>query len=454
VPRHARSAAADRDGAAQHRYRGIDAVRRHPALSPMASQARLHEARAGNNCPPSGWAVVASDGTIHLNPDRSGTPGDWSWAIAHCLLHLGFGHLDEGGREERSGKGEGGFDLAWNLACCLTVNRFLEHLGSGLQLGLAAETTPYGQLAETSRGEVFLARRLRELGTDLNLSGVGVGGPDGDLLRTGPVMPVMPAVSPAVPLRNGWAELLAAGLARVAGDAVDTAGGASRRRKTAWRQALDWFMANYPLIGAIADAFTLIDDADVCHAHGVRVAAVSPAAAELYVNPLYPLTDGERRFVIAHELLHAGLRHDTRAEWRDPWLWNVACDYVINGWLVEMGVGESPDSALYDRALRGMSAEEVYDRIVTDRRLRKLATLRGVGLADVLPHPLPRGPADPVRGVDLDEFYRRSLADGLGHHQARGRGTLPAGLVEEIRTLARPPVPWDVQLASRSMPHR
>ncbi|MGH3249154.1 MAG: DUF2201 family putative metallopeptidase [Trebonia sp.] len=389
MARHARTAAADRDEAARLRYWGIDAVRRHPALSPLANQARLHEARAGNLCPPSGWAVVASDGAIHLNPDRSGTPGDWSWAIAHCLLHLGFGHLEEGGREEHSGRGEAGFDLAWNLACCLTVNRFLERLGAGLQLGLAAETTSYDQLAEMSRGEAFLARRLRELGTDLNLSGVGVGGPDGDLLHTGPATPA----TLALPRGNDWPELLATGLARVAGDAVDatvdTTGGASRRRKSAWQQALDWFRANHPLIGAIADAFTLVEDADVCHAHGVRVAAVSPAAAELYVNPLYPLADGERRFVIAHELLHAGLRHDTRAEWRDPWLWNVACDYVINGWLVEMGVGESPDSALYDRALRGMSAEEVYDRIAADRRLRKLATPRGVGLADVLPHPLP-----------------------------------------------------------------
>jgi hypothetical protein len=34
---------------------------------------------------------------------------------------------------------------------------------------------------------------------------------------------------------------------------------------------------------------------------------------------------------------------------RDPYLWNVACDYVINGWLVEMGLGELPKvGAIYD----------------------------------------------------------------------------------------------------------
>ena len=49
--------------------------------------------------------------------------------------------------------------------------------------------------------------------------------------------------------------------------------------------------------------------------------------------------------------------------------------------------------------------------------------------------------------MDLDEFYRRSLADGLRYHPGRGRGLLPAGLIEEIRALAQPPVPWDVELA-------
>lgn len=159
------------------------------------------------------------------------------------------------------------------------------------------------------------------------------------------------------------------------------------------------------------------------------------------------MTQPERRFVIAHELLHAGLRHDTRAGDRDPWLWNVACDYVINGWLVQMQIGHQPDGLLHDKSLQGLSAEEVYDRIVTDaRRLRKVATLRGVGVGDVLPGRLTR-PQERTEGVDLDEFYRRSLQDGIEYHSSQSRGLLPAGLVEEIRALGQPPVPWDVDLA-------
>ncbi len=135
----------------------------------------------------------------------------------------------------------------------------------------------------------------------------------------------------------------------VAGGVTESLTGAGDSgRKTPWRLALSWFISSYPLLGALAAAFKLVEDAEVCRLHGIAVAAISPAAAELYVNPLCGFDDGERRFVIAHELLHAGLRHDTRGGGRDPWLWNVACDYVINGWLAEMAVGDLPDSALYD----------------------------------------------------------------------------------------------------------
>ncbi|HWT76632.1 MAG TPA: hypothetical protein VN258_18185, partial [Mobilitalea sp.] len=71
-----------------------------------------------------------------------------------------------------------------------------------------------------------------------------------------------------------------------------------------------------------------------------------------------------------------------------------------------------------------MNAEAIYDRIVTDMRTyRKLATLRGVGLGDILP-----GQRSSSADMDLDAFYRRALAQGLSYHQEQGRGYLPEGL--------------------------
>lgn len=50
-------------------------------------------------------------------------------------------------------------------------------------------------------------------------------------------------------------------------------------------------------------------------------------------------------------------------------------------------------------------------------------------------------------GMSLDEFCRSALSQGLEYHQKKGRGLIPAGLVEEIRALSMPPIPWDVELA-------
>ncbi|MBV9280706.1 MAG: hypothetical protein JOZ41_11530 [Chloroflexi bacterium] len=80
------------------------------------------------------------------------------------------------------------------------------------------------------------------------------------------------------------------------------------------------------------------------------------------------------------------------------------------------------------------------------RRYRRLATLRGVGLTDVIEQRPPDWWRHPD-GLALDDFYRRCLSQGLLYHQDQGRGTLPASLIEEIRALAQPPIPWDVELA-------
>jgi hypothetical protein len=53
-------------------------------------------------------------------------------------------------------------------------------------------------------------------------------------------------------------------------------------------------------------------------------------------------------------LLHAGLCHANRCGARDFFLWNAACDFAVNGWLIEMAVGTPPGRGfLHDPALKG-----------------------------------------------------------------------------------------------------
>jgi hypothetical protein len=257
--------------------------------------------------------VVTSLGFVYLHPRRRGEPEEWAWVVAHCLLHLGFGHL---ARERLPGwraaaglpsvRDSGAFDVAWNLAACVTVNRFLSHLKIGRPPEGLGGPTDHDHLAGAADGEGPFAERLRSLGIPLYLGGAGTAGPDGDLRWAG-------VPSPRTwPGPANWPDLLGSGLASAVGAAVDIAGGVAGSlageggRKTPWRQALNWFISSYPLLGALAAAFKLVQDAEVSRLHGIRVAAISPAAAELYVNPLCGLAGGEYRFVIAHELLTPG----------------------------------------------------------------------------------------------------------------------------------------------------
>jgi predicted metal-dependent peptidase len=207
-------------------------------------------------------------------------------------------------------------------------------------------------------------------------------------------------------------------------------------------RARRWLISHYPLLGSLLTQFELVEDAEVCERMDISIAAVQISTGEIYINPRRQLSLEQAKFVVAHEVLHAGLNHSSRRQGRDPYLWNVACDFVINDWLVNMNVGVPPDGGLlFDEELRGWAAEDIYLRLAADLRVRRrLCTLRGNDV-DML---------DDRAGAfftDREEFCRRALLQGLDYHQAAGRGSLPAGLVEAIRTLNQPAIPWQAKLA-------
>ena len=238
------------------------------------------------------------------------------------------------------------------------------------------------------------------------------------------------------------------GVIEASSDAVRKASGVKRRYWTKADQAKEWFINHYPLLGGMAVPFQIIEDIQICYREEISIAAIDVEQGEIYINPSANLSYEEMKFVLAHELLHAGLQHQKRCQGRDPYLWNVACDYVINSWLVELGIGNMPDQGLlYDKVYQNWSAESIYEELIKEiRKSRKLNTFRGYGRGDILEG----GTGKKVTAygrITLDEFCRNALSQGLEYHTSSGRGYLPAGLIEEIRALAMPPIPWDVELA-------
>ncbi|MFE5141144.1 hypothetical protein ACFRDV_26285 [Streptomyces fagopyri] len=417
-----------KDPAGEAFAEGMRQVRANRALAAIGFSTCRQEDCAAS--PRQGLVRVDSDGVLHVHPTRRAEPAEWAWAVAHGVIHLGFGHVPAAtGRREQPDRHE----LA---ARCAVVNRFL--------LGFPVGSTPEDLPPSYPDGdEEQLAARWRREGIPAAYDRCGTAGADPDQL-------LVPWDTWKGGTAPDWQLAFAYALTRTVATALDVAGGrrSSMRggptRLQPWERALSWFVSSYPLLGGIAAGITLVADAELARAHDISVAAVDAESGEIYVNPLRELDDEEWRFVLAHEMLHAALRHGDRCGTRDPYLFNVACDYVVNGWLCAMQVGTMPDGLLYDAELTDLSAEEVYDRIATDlRRMRRLSTLRGKGAGDILGGPI----GSPRDYVDLDELYRRGLARGLDLHQHQERGFLPGGLVEEIRALSHPPLPWDARLA-------
>ncbi len=419
------------DIAYENYYKGYNLINCHPMFAPLLHHVQVIRTE-GNLCPEKGWAVITRNGYLHIHPTRRGDPLEWAYVIAHCLLHLGLGHFKE--------KSD---NIKWNTACDCYIAKFL----SDMKLGRAPSEIQY-KIDFSAPSEEQLYNDFVEKGIPPILINFGTAGVNcGDMIMADLSKTWYGHII-------DWEACFAKGLSMAVTSAVNVAGGyepflgADKECLTTAVKAKNWFISSYPLLGALAASFTIIEDPVLCARMDISVAAVNSCLREIYINPAAGLDEYECRFVMAHELLHVGLSHQARCQGRDPFLWNIACDYVINGWLVEMGLGELPKlGGLYDPDLKGLSAESIYDRIVLDlRKFRKLATLRGIGLGDILDKGNPDWWAT-GDGITLDEFYRRSLGQGLSYHEEQGRGFIPLGLIEEIRALSQPPVPWDVELA-------
>ncbi|MDR2779834.1 MAG: hypothetical protein LBB28_01780 [Synergistaceae bacterium] len=390
------------------------------------------------------FARCYSDRIIYANRAVRLEPEEWAYVLAHGLLHYALWHFEEKDGPVRSDP------VKWNVACDMYVTRFL--MGVKLFKPPAAVNTefPYPSLSEEE-----LYRRLMPIKLDESHMGFSIGSGYTDMAlspRADPLYVLFSILGIKKNPKQEFARIFEQALTDAVNAAVGVAAGYIENinenpltKMSPAERARRWFINCYPLLGALAASFKIIEDPAICAREDISVAAVSESLSAIYFNPGRGLREEEYRFVMAHELLHVGLRHQSRCQGRDPYLWNVACDYVINGWLVEMGVGTLPNTELlFDDNFKGMSAEGIYDLIVRDiRRFKKLATLRGVGLSDMLGEGEVRFYKAPV---SLDEFYRRALNDGLEYHKS-SRGLVPAGLEEEIRALWRAPIPWDVELA-------
>lgn len=423
---------------------GWDAISQHLMFCSLAQYVKL--VIVNEVCPPDGWAVVGIDGIIYANAHRHAPPERWTYVFAHCLLHLAFGHFEEAKRS---------FLKEWNAACDCYIAHFLAELDSvgeppkELKALLFDLRHRFG-IPVHSEEQLFNVFSRHGVPASLTLTGTaGVTTFDMSYTPLTRKKKQKRQTAGSHQADTDWQARFADGLAHAVSLVVSNSrDNTQASAATQGERARNWFIGHFPLLGALAASFEIIENHESCQRLGIEIAAISMQQQEIYINPHAYLDELELRFVVAHELLHAGLRHDARCSGRDPFLWNVACDYVVNEWLVDMQIGRMPDiGLLYDRSLKGESAEAIYDRLMIMQRrhpYRRIFTLAGGNRGDMLDK---SGWWKRGQGMTLDEFYRSSMVQGLHLHELQGRGYLSAGLIEEIRSMQQPPIPWEVELA-------
>ena len=123
-------------------------------------------------------------------------------------------------------------------------------------------------------------------------------------------------------------------------------------------------LVNKPFIGNIITRLDLVENNTWC-----TTAATDGRAVYWNREFVNKLDDQELDFLFGHEVYHVVFDHMSRRGDKEPFLWNIANDFVINDLLVQEGVGRliTTVKPCYDLQYRGLYSEEVYDLLKKKR---------------------------------------------------------------------------------------
>jgi len=179
-----------------------------------------------------------------------------------------------------------------------------------------------------------------------------------------------------------------------------------------------------------------------------RLTEEIPTAAtdgrHLLINPefFWNLSMNERIALLAHEVLHVALDHMHRRGQRNPQLWNVAADYVIN-YVLTAANYKLPDGGLYDAQYANMTTEQVYRLLEQEQQQAQQAMISQCNM-DVV---YPENATDPDSAVTQDEVTEIVLrASTQAKAMGQTPGSLPAEIDIQLQRTLNPPLPWHIIL--------
>ena len=88
-------------------------------------------------------------------------------------------------------------------------------------------------------------------------------------------------------------------------------------------------------------------------------------------NFLKNLKSSEQNALMLHEVLHMALLHVTRRQSRDPYIWNIAADIVVNDLILRNTKFKLPKGAIVDDQYSDKSVEYIYESLLKNNKYKQ-----------------------------------------------------------------------------------
>jgi len=169
------------------------------------------------------------------------------------------------------------------------------------------------------------------------------------------------------------------------------------------------------------------------------------------------MSNKEIEFVIAHEILHCVFDHLGRRDSRNPMLYNIAADYIVNNLLVRDRIGETPKivDCFQDFKYEGWTSEEVYDSLFEEAKkngqealdqlgemLDQHLDLEGDGSEDSGDGKNGKSGPPKYSKEELDQIRDEMKEAMINAAQTAGAGNVPAGVARLIKEMTEPKMNW------------
>ena len=129
-------------------------------------------------------------------------------------------------------------------------------------------------------------------------------------------------------------------------------------------------LVKYPFFGSVV--------ASVGYKENKDIQTVGTDGETIYYNPEYleGLSVEEQTFIFAHEVCHIAFNHILRSEGKNPELWNIATDAVINQFLKRDGLKMAPGGIDMAEAIN-YDAEQLYEKLLQEKQQRQQQSGQG-----------------------------------------------------------------------------